>query len=99
MKNASFVLPKVSDRKRGGHFVEAKRTQDAKLRRRLQLEFALIRILKTHKELSLKEVIVETTHSVRRYFHADPKEVKRAIEIMQKRKYFEVKGSTVRYLA
>ncbi len=98
-KNVGFVLPKVSDRKHGGNFVEGPSTQDAKLRRRIQIEFAMIRILKAHKEFSVKEVIVETTRSVSRYFRADPKEVKRAIEIMQKRKYFEVKGSTVRYLA
>ena len=98
-KNVGFVLPKVSDRKHGGNFVEGPSTQDAKMRRRIQLEFAMIRILKAHKELSVKEVILETTRSVSRYFRADPKEVKRAIEIMQKRKYFEVKGSTVRYLA
>ena len=98
-KHFSFVLPKVSTERPGKSKVLTRRTQEAKLRRRFQIECCLIRIMKTHKIRSVKKVIQDTTSYLRGYFRADPKEIKRAIEIMQKRKYFEVKDSIVHYVA
>ena len=67
-----------------------------KMRRRIQLEFAMIRILKAHKELSVKEVILETTRSVVVIFVRIPR--KSSVQLKLCRNVGEVKGTTVRYL-
>jgi hypothetical protein len=82
--------------KKGKHV----RNEEARLRRRWIMECYLVKLLKTHKVRHIKDVIGDTQRYASRYFHPDAKEVKRAIENMQKRLYLKVRdGGIVHYLA
>lgn len=98
-KSTTFNLPKVKTDRTRRKSVQKTLDQQVRNAHRAVLDASIIQIMKTHRVLSQKRLISKAMQFVQRTFRPKISEVKREIEILQRRGYLSMDGSSVKYIS